>query len=240
MRQHGALRTSGSSQGASAQPAVTAASRRSSGCYLSPNPSLHQRLPRRTPSLRGAMKRTGAQAAGADAVRMLETLPKEELVRIIVDDAKNWLAHDGLWFQAVEAAHGMDAAIAADRAAWERFTVVEASRIMERLGLVAGGGIPTLLECLKHRFYARLNAQEVTEISAERAVFVMRDCRVQSARRRKGLPDFPCKSVGLVEYAEFAKVVDPRLRTRCISCPPDPHGGDVACAWEFSLDTAAR
>ncbi len=185
------------------------------------------------------MKRTGAQAAGADAVRMLETLPKEELVRIIVDDAKNWLAHDGLWFQAVEAAHGMDAAIAADRAAWERFTVVEASRIMERLGLVAGGGIPALLECLKHRFYARLNAQEVTEISAERAVFVMRDCRVQSARRRKGLPDFPCKSVGLVEYAEFAKVVDPRLRTRCISCPPDPHDGDVACAWEFSLDAAS-
>ncbi|HYS81832.1 MAG TPA: DUF6125 family protein [Anaeromyxobacteraceae bacterium] len=186
------------------------------------------------------MARPGAQAAEADAVRGLESLSKEELVRIIADDAKNWLAHDGLWFQAVEAAHGMDAAIAADRAAWERFTVVEARRIMERLGLAAGGGIPALLECLKHRFYARLNAQEVTEISAERAVFVMRDCRVQSARRRKGLPEFPCKSVGLVEYAEFAKAVDPRLRTRCISCPPDPHGGDFACAWEFSLDTAAR
>ncbi len=65
----------------------------------------------------------------------------------------------------------------------------------------------------------------------------MRDCRVQSARRRKGLPDFPCKSVGLVEYAGFAKVVDPRLRTRCISCPPDPHGGDVACAWPSLMPT---
>src|SRR6266702_6274611 len=126
MRQHGALRTSGSSQGASAQPAVTAASRRSSGCYLSPNPSLRQLLPRRTPSLRGAMKRTGAQAAGADAVRMLETLPKEELVRIIVDDAKNWLAHDGLWFQAVECRYGIEAAIEADTEAWRSFTVIEA------------------------------------------------------------------------------------------------------------------
>ena len=186
------------------------------------------------------MARSGAQEAGADTVRMLEALSKEELVRIIVDDAKNWLAHDGLWFQAVEAAHGIDAAIAADRAAWERFTVVEARRIMERLGMVPGGGIPALLECLKHRLYARLNTQEVTETSAERAVFVMRDCRVQSARRRKGLPDFPCKSVGLVEYAEFAKAVDPRLRTRCISCPPDPHDSEVACAWEFTLDSASR
>ena len=61
------------------------------------------------------------------------------------------------------------------------------------------------------------------KVTAERAVFVMRDCRVQSARKRKGLPDFPCKSVGVVEYGEFAKTIDPRIRTRCIACPPDAH-----------------
>ena len=37
------------------------------------------------------------------ASAFLRTLDKEELVRILIDDAKNWLAHDGLWFQAVEA-----------------------------------------------------------------------------------------------------------------------------------------
>ena len=81
-----------------------------------------------------------------------------------------------------------------------------------------------------------LNVQQVTEQSDTRAVFVMRDCRVQSARKRKGLPDFPCKSVGVVEYSEFARAIDPRLRTRCIACPPDPHGTDHWCAWEFTLD----
>jgi hypothetical protein len=171
-----------------------------------------------------------------DTATHLRSLDKDELVRIVLDDAKNWLAHDGLWFQAVEAAHGMEAAIAADRAAWERFTVVEARRIMERLGMAPGGGIPALLECLKHRLYARLNTQEVTFASDERAVFVMRDCRVQSARRRKALPDFPCKSVGLVEYANFATAVDPRIRTRCIACPPDDHPDDLWCAWEFTLE----
>ncbi len=171
-----------------------------------------------------------------DAAAQLSALPREELVRIILDDAKNWLAHDGLWFQAVEAADGMEAAIAADRAAWEKFTVIEARRIMERLGMAPGGGIPALVEALKHRLYARLNVQEVTEQTATRAVFVMRDCRVQSARKRKGLPDFPCKSVGIVEYSEFARAIDPRLATRCIACPPDPHGTDHWCAWEFTLD----
>jgi hypothetical protein len=172
---------------------------------------------------------------GTDCIALLNGLEKEELIRIIVDDAKNWLAHDGLWFQAIESAHGLEAAIDADRRAWERFTVVEAKRIMERLGIAPGGGIPALLECLEHRFYARLNTQEVTEATEHRAVFVMRDCRVQSARKRKGLPDFPCKSVGLVEYAEFARTIDPRIQTRCMTCPPDPHPDDAWCAWEFTI-----
>ncbi len=173
-----------------------------------------------------------------DALALLRALDKEELIRIVVDDARNWLAHDGLWFQAVEGAHGMAAAIAADRAAWERFTVVEAERIMARLGLAPGGGIPALLECLRHRLYARLNVQEATEVSDRRAVFVMRACRVQAARQRKGLPDFPCKEVGLVEYAGFARTVDPRIRTRCVHCPPDDHPADAWCAWEFTLEPA--
>ncbi len=181
------------------------------------------------------MARDQLESADGRAAAALRALDKEELVRIALDDAKNWLAHDGLWFQAVERAHGMDAAIEADRAAWERFTVIEATRILERLGLEPGGGIPALLRCLEHRLYARLNVQEAIEVTATRAVFVMRDCRVQSARRRKGLPAFPCKSVGLVEYAEFARAVDPRLRTRCLACPPDEHPDDAWCSWEFTL-----
>jgi hypothetical protein len=168
----------------------------------------------------------------------LEALTREELLEVVDDFAKNWLAHDGLWFQAVEKAHGMEAAIEADRAAWERFTVVEARRILERLGLQPGGGIPALLECLRHRFYGRLNVQEAVEVTSTRAVFVMRDCRVQSARKRKGLPDFPCKTVGLAEYAGFAAAVDPRIQTRCIACPPDPHPDDAWCTWEFTLPAA--
>ena len=169
-------------------------------------------------------------------VALLQDLSKEELIAIIVDDAKNWLAHDGLCFQAVDQKYGMETAIEIDRAAWENFTVVEAKRIMTRLGLEPGGGIPALVECLKHRLYARLNLQESIEVSDTRAVFRMVDCRVQSARKRKGLPDFPCKSVGVVEYAGFARTIDPRIETRCIACPPDAHPEEFWCSWEFVLN----
>jgi len=170
-----------------------------------------------------------------EGVSLLQDLSKEELIAIIVDDSKNWLAHDGLWFQAVDQKYGMEEAIEIDRAAWEKFTVVEAKRIMSRLGMEPGGGIPALIECLKHRLYARLNLQEAIEVSDTRVVFRMVNCRVQSTRKRRGLPDFPCKTVGIVEYTEFARTIDPRIETRCIACPPDLHPDDYWCAWEFVL-----
>jgi hypothetical protein len=179
---------------------------------------------------------SSAARAGDEGVALLSDLSKEELIRIIIDDAKNWLAHDGLWFQAMETRYGIDAAIEADIEAWRSFTVIEAKRIMERLGMKPGGGIPALVECLKHRLYARLNLQESIEVTDSRAVFRMIDCRVQSARKRKGLPDFPCKNVGIVEYSEFARAVDPRIQTRCIACPPDVHPDEFWCAWEFVVE----
>jgi len=179
-----------------------------------------------------------AEAVGDEGIRLLADLSKDELIRIIIDDAKNWLAHDGLWFQAVEKSHGMEAAIAADVEAWRSFTAIEAKRIMERLGMKPGGGIPALVECLKHRLYARLNLQDVIEQTDTRVVFRMLDCRVQSARKRRGLADFPCRPVGMVEYAEFAKAIDPRIKMNCVACPPDDHPEEYWCAWEFTIDEA--
>ncbi|MBD3868229.1 MAG: hypothetical protein IFK94_08885 [Acidobacteria bacterium] len=58
---------------------------------------------------------------------------------------------------------------------------------------------------------------------------------LHDARKRKGLPDFPCKPVGLIEYSGFARTIDPRIETKCIGCPPDKGERDYACAWEFNL-----
>lgn len=167
----------------------------------------------------------------------LEDFSKKELRELLADAAKNWLAHDGLWFRAVEERYGLEAAMDLDRKAWERFTVIEAQRIMRHLGMKPGGGIPALVQALKFRLYAHLNVQEALEVTETRCVFHMKTCRVQEARRRQGLPDFPCKSVGVIEYSGFSRTIDPRLETKCLVCPPDPHPLDVMCAWEFTLKT---
>ena len=166
----------------------------------------------------------------------IEDLPKEKIIALLQDAAKNWLAHDGLWFQAVEYTFGLKTALQLDADAWEKFTVIEAQRIMKRFEIRPGGGIPALIEALKFRLYAYINVQEISEVSATCCVFRMKQCRVQAARVRQGLPDFPCKSVGIIEYSGFAKTIDRRIKTRCLVCPPDPHPPDLWCAWEFTLE----
>jgi len=160
---------------------------------------------------------------------------KEELIDLLEIAAKNWLAHDGLWFLAVEGEFDMETAIELDRRAWERFTVIEAQRILRFLGAEPGEGVPTLRRALQYRLYARVNEQEIIDVDERSLMFRMNRCRVQAARQRKGLPDFPCKPVGLVEYGNFARTIDSRFQTRCIACPPDPHPEDYWCAWEFTL-----
>jgi hypothetical protein len=168
-------------------------------------------------------------------VSAVEKLSHEKLLVLIQNFAKNWLAHDGLWFQAVEKAHGIEHAIDLDTQAWSRFSPIEAKRIKEFLNLPDKGGLDALESALEYRLYAVLNKQS-SERKDGKLRFYMNDCRVQSARKRKGLPDFPCKSVGIVEYSTFASEIDPRIQTRCLACPPDKHPEEYYCAWEFWID----
>jgi hypothetical protein len=165
----------------------------------------------------------------------IDELPRERLLALLKNFAKNWLAHDGLWFQAVERAHGMENAMELDAEAYARFSPIEARRIKDFLGLPERGGLEALETALEYRLYAVLNRQH-SEFKEGALLFYMNDCRVQSARKRKGLPDFPCKEVGLVEYRTFAAEIDPRIQTECIACPPDEHPDDYYCGWKFWIE----
>jgi hypothetical protein len=162
-------------------------------------------------------------------------MEREELLAALQMFAKNWLAHDGCWFLAAEERFDLDTAMELDTAAWARFAVTEARRIMGTFGIAPGGGLEALERALGLRMYALLNPQRV-EWSEDRRVlrFFMEGCRVQETRREKGLPDFPCRPVGMVEFSTFARTVDPRIRTTCLHCPPQTPPG-AFCAWEFTL-----
>jgi len=170
-----------------------------------------------------------------EVMNKFEQMSREDLLKAVEMFAKNWLAHDGCWFLAAEERLGMETAIELDARSWKGFAAAEARRIMATFNISPGGGLHALEQALSLRLYAVINSQH-TEWSddRQRLRFFMDVCRVQEARRRKGLPDFPCKSVGMVEFETFATTIDSRIRATCLRCPPEA-GGDQCCGWEFTI-----
>ena len=164
----------------------------------------------------------------------IEALSREDLIKLVRMYARNWLAHDGCWFLAAEERYGLETAMELDARSWERFAPAEARRIMKEFEIPANGGLEALKRALELRLYAAINRQEITMPSDTTLVFRMLECRVQKTRKEKGLPGFPCKAIGIIEFSGFARTVDERISTRCISCPPDPVT-DSYCSWEFTL-----
>jgi hypothetical protein len=161
---------------------------------------------------------------------------QEDASQALTDAAKNLIAMDGLWFQAVEQAHGMDAALTIDREVWEQFAIIEARRIKERLALPEKGGLDALEIAFNNRLVSLLNKLEILRPDKKILIVTLKTCRVQAARKRKGMPQFPCRLVGLVEFPVFARTIDARIVTECLSCPPQTLPGTPYCSWKFTLE----
>ena len=166
-----------------------------------------------------------------------EALDRAGLLKALDVFAKNWLAHDGSWFLAAEERYGMDVAMELDAEAWRRFAAAEARRIMEAYAIPKDGGLDALARALSLRAYSFVNPSKI-ERDGPVLRFFMTSCRVQETRRRKGLPEFPCRPVGEVEFETFARTVDAHIETRCLHCPPDPDA-QGHCGWEFHLVSEA-
>jgi len=166
-------------------------------------------------------------------------MSKEELLNLTNSISINWIANDGVWFQAVEDARGMYDAKRCNDSCWTRFSPFEAWSIKQFLGLPEYAGIEGLKKALAFRMYAHINVQTISDDGPNSVTFQMNECRVQSARKRRGFDDYPCKSGGLVEYTYFAESIDPRIHTECIGCPPDDHPPEWFCAWRFTIPEEA-
>ena len=165
----------------------------------------------------------------------LKSKSPEELKTLLEGLSANWLANDGIWFQAVEQRHGMAAAQSCNDQAWARFSPFEAACIKSLHPLSESDPLDALAVALDGRLYAQINCYTIERPDKTTLILYMNDCRVQSARKRKGLADYPCKSGGTIEYTTFAQANDQRIKTECIGCPPDAHPAEWFCAWKFTV-----
>jgi len=164
----------------------------------------------------------------------LVNMEKERLISLIKAMSFNWLASDGVWFRTVEDNHDMYTSKRCNDTCWTRYSPLEAAMIKSFLQLPQQSGLDGLEQALSFQLYAHINEQTI-ERSDDELILRMVKCLVQATRRRKGLPDYPCKSAGVAEFPTFARMIDSRIKTECISCPPDEHPKAWFCAWRFYL-----
>lgn len=176
-----------------------------------------------------------AEAKTIPGSEALESLSHEQLIELVQVYAKNIIAIDGTWFQSVERSEGMDKAMYHDVEAWKRFTVSEARRIKNFLKLPEHAGLEGLAEALTLKSSVVSNTFRIQK-SDTVLYFQVVECRVQTARARKGMPLHPCNPAGEAEYEGFAKTIDDRIQCECLSCYPDLTDDSCSCSWKFTLN----
>lgn len=166
-------------------------------------------------------------------IEILSKLPKEKLYEMLFQQVRNLWRVDGLYFLGIEERFGTDAATLIDANCWRIMGKLEARELKALLG-IKEPTIQALIETLKHTSWALYQIDKETEVTGEKAIFRVTDCRTQKTRIEKGLEEFPCKQVRFDYLKNFVEAFNPSIKTKCKVCPPDKHAEECWCEWEFT------
>lgn len=165
-------------------------------------------------------------------IEMLNKLSKEKLFELFFLHIKNIWRVDGLYFLGIEEKFGTQAATEIDANCWKLMGKLEARELKSLLG-IKEATIPELVEALRHTSWALYQTAKETEVTENRGIFRVTDCRTQKTRIEKGLDEFPCKPVRYGFLQSFAEAFNPNIKVTCKRCPPDKHTEKCWCEWEF-------
>jgi hypothetical protein len=161
-------------------------------------------------------------------------MSKEQLVDLMFTHLRNMWSVDGLYFIGIEEKFGTEAATEIDAKVWDVMGKVEARRLKGILGIE-----PDNIEAISKYMKAtgwHLDLEDVElEINDDTIIERNLNCRVQTTRLKKGLDEFPCKTVRFGYMKSFFRELNPNIEVECIQCPPDPHGDDLWCEWHLRL-----
>jgi len=102
---------------------------------------------------------------------VLYRMNENRLIELLDTLSLNWLANDGVWFQAVEKKFGILDAKRCNDTCWTRFSPFEAYHTKTLLNLSEQGGLESFKAALQFRLYARINKQDIVEEKADSFFF---------------------------------------------------------------------
>lgn len=166
-----------------------------------------------------------------DDKELISKFPLDKILDLLFLQIRNIWRVDGLYFQGIEKAYGVEAATNIDIDTWKILAKIEAKDLKRVLGYKVVNNINDIVLLLRLTSWALYQTSKAEIYKNETAIFRIINCRVQEARLKKGLGIFPCKQVRFSYLKSFIEELNPEYTVEVESCPPDNKPVDYWCGW---------
>jgi hypothetical protein len=163
----------------------------------------------------------------------VRNLSDEMLVRYADLLSYSWWNLQGNWMQLISTKHGTELAAEYDTAVWDKNSKVQAWKLKALFNF--DGSMEHFVRAISLSTVFSNTEFEFPERTQKRVRLLVTKCTMQLNRLKGNLPELPCKVPGIAAVAGFAAAYNPKVKTTCISCPPDEHSDNEWCHWLFEL-----
>lgn len=169
---------------------------------------------------------------------IFETMQAPELRTYIEFLLWHYRVMDSFWYLQIAEQFDEPTADRLNEKVWDRIAAMAAKDLVKRFG-IAERGLKGFVQALRYWPWCVLVDYRIAE-SPEEVIISVPSCPTQEARIRRGLKEYNCREMHQREFSSFARVIDPRIETRCLFAPPDPQADGLMCKWRFIMNSEGR
>jgi hypothetical protein len=171
----------------------------------------------------------------------LTDFSKEALVRLLVAASKMYLGADGMWTTIIRKRYGDDAALSCSKEVWDTNWKQEMRRPTEAMN-IHGNDIASMFKYFQidPGFAVMFDIDFELKDDGKYGLMTVTKCRTLEYCERHGddwLLNLACDELDKPLIEETALAFNPKMKTTILKMPPRKSKDDIACQWEFKLET---